>query len=154
MTGRAALEVDTLTIRIPIRLQRRGGRKLIVTPEGVAAPARKPSRDETLVKALVRAHRWRRRIESGQAKSITDLAEQEGVTIAYVCRLLPLTCLAPDIVEAILDGRQPKGPRLAGVLGNGPVSWAEQRANWYFGSSLAVRNADGEQARPTAAPSR
>ena len=79
MTGRAALELDTLTIRIPMRLQRRGGRKLNLTPEGVAAPAPKPSRDETLVKALVRAHRWRRRIESGLAKSMTDLAEQEGV---------------------------------------------------------------------------
>ena len=130
MTGRAALELDTLTIRIPIRLQRRGGRKLIMTPEGVAAPARKPSRDETLVKALVRAHRWRRRIESGQAKSITDLAEQEGVTDAYVCRLLPLTCLAPDIVEAILDGRQPKGLRLAEMLGNGPLAWEEQWSVW------------------------
>jgi hypothetical protein len=54
-------------------------------------PTRKPSRDETLVKALVRAHRWRRQIEGGRAKSITDLAEQEGVTDAYVCRLLPLT---------------------------------------------------------------
>ena len=71
-------------------------------------PTPKPRRDETLVQALVRAHRWRRKIESGQAKSITDLAEQEGVTDAYVCRLLPLTCLAPDIVEAILEGRQPK----------------------------------------------
>jgi hypothetical protein len=127
MAGRAALELDTLTIRIPIRLQRRGGRKLIITPEGVAAPARKPSRDETLVKALVRAHRWRRNIESRQANSITDLAEQEGVTDAYVCRLLPLTCLAPDIVEAILDGRQPKGLRLAELLGNGPLSWTAQR---------------------------
>jgi len=78
----------------------------------------------------VRAHRWRRRIESGQAKSITDLAEQEGVTIAYVCRLLPLTCLAPDIVEAILDGRQPKGLRLAEMLESGPLAWEEQRVNW------------------------
>jgi hypothetical protein len=127
MTDRVGLEVDTLTIRIPIRLRRRGGRKLIMTPEGVAAPARKPSRDETLVKALVRAHRWRRRIESGQARSITDLAEQEGVTDAYVCRLLPLTCLAPHIVEAILDGRQPKGLRLTEMLGNGPLDWEEQR---------------------------
>jgi hypothetical protein len=58
---------------------------------------------------------------------ITDLAEQEGVTNAYVCRLLPLTCLAPDIVEAMLDGRQPKELRLAEVLGNGPVAWQEQR---------------------------
>jgi hypothetical protein len=130
MAERAALELDTLTIRIPIRLQRRGGLKLIMTPEGVAAPPRKPRRDETLVKAVVRAHRWRRRIESGQAKSITDLAEQEGVTIVYVCRLLPLTCLAPDIVEAILDGRQPKGLRLAEMLGSGPLAWEEQRVNW------------------------
>ena len=103
-----------------------------MTPEGVAAPARKPSRDETLVKALVRAHRWRRRIESGQAKSITDLAEQEAVTDAYVCRLLPLTCLAPDIVDAILDGRQPKGLRLAQMLGNTPVGWEQQRRAWGF----------------------
>jgi hypothetical protein len=130
MTGRAALELDTLTIRIPMRLQRRGGRKLIMTPEGVAVSAPKPSRDETLVKALVRAHRWRRRIESGRAKSITDLAEHEGVTDAYVCRLLPLTCLAPDIVEAIRDGRQPKGLRLAELLGNGPLAWEEQRRLW------------------------
>jgi hypothetical protein len=102
-------EIETLTIRIPMRLQRRGGRKLIMTPDGAAVPTPKPQRDETLVRALVRAHRWRRRIESGRAKSITDLAEQELVTVAYVCRLLPLTCLAPDIAEAILDGRQPKG---------------------------------------------
>jgi hypothetical protein len=130
MTRRVGLEVDTLTIRIPIRLQRRGGRKLIMTPEGAVAPAPKPRRDETLVKALVRAHRWRRRIESGKAKSITDLAEHEGVTVAYVCRLLPLTCLAPDIVEAVLDARQPKGLRLVEMLGNVSMRWEEQRGSW------------------------
>jgi hypothetical protein len=130
MTERVGLEVETLTIRIPVRLQRRGGRKLIVTPEGAAEPAPKPRQDETLIKALVRAHLWRRRIESGKARSITDLAEQEGVTDAYVCRLLPLTCLAPKLIEAILDGRQPKGLRLAEMLGNGPLAWKEQRAVW------------------------
>jgi hypothetical protein len=93
-------------------------------------PTPKPRPDETLIKALVRAHRWRRRTESGQAKSITDLAEQEGVTDACVCRLLPLTCLAPEVVEAILDGRQPKELRLAEMLGNGPLGWDEQRATW------------------------
>jgi hypothetical protein len=101
-----------------------------MAPEGAALPAPKPRRDETLIKALVRAHRWRRQIENGLAKSITDLAEQEGVTDAYVCRLLPLTCLAPAIVEAILDGRQPKGLRLAELLGNGPLAWEEQRRLW------------------------
>jgi hypothetical protein len=131
MTERVGLEVDTLTIRIPMRLQRRGGRKLIMTPEGVAV-APKPRRDDTLVKALVRAHRWRRKIESGRARSVTDLAEQEGMTDAYVCRLLPLTCLAPDILEAILDGRQPKGLRLAEMLGNGPFAWNAQRERFGF----------------------
>jgi len=130
VTERVGLEVDTLTIRIPMRLQRRGGRKLIMTPEGAAMPTPKPRRDETLIKALVRAHRWWRRIESGRAKSITDVAEQEGVTDAYLCRLLPLTCLAPDIVEAILDGRQPKGLRLAKMLGYGPLAWEDQRSAW------------------------
>jgi hypothetical protein len=70
--------------------------------------------------------------KSGKTNSIADLAEQEGVTDAYVCRLLPLTCLAPDIVEAILDGRQPKGLRLAEMLGNGPLDWNEQRTGWGF----------------------
>ena len=56
MTERVGLEVDTLTIRIPIRL-RRGGRKLIVTPEGAALFPQKPRRDDTLIRALVRAHR-------------------------------------------------------------------------------------------------
>ena len=132
MTEHAGHEVETLTIRIPMRLQRRGGRKLIMTPEGAAVPTPKPSRDETLIKAIIRAHRWRRMVESGQAKSITDLAEQESVTVAYVCRLLPLTCLAPDIVEAILDGRQPKGLRLSEMLGNGPLAWNAQRETWGF----------------------
>jgi hypothetical protein len=71
VTQCAGPEVETLTIRILMRLQRRG-RKLIMTPEGASAPKAKPRRDETLIRALVRAHRWRRRIETGQARSITD----------------------------------------------------------------------------------
>ena len=85
--------------------------------------------------------RHRGRIESGKARSITDLAEQEGVTDAYVCRLLPLTCLAPDIVQAILDGRQPKGLRLAELLGNGPLAWEKQWLRW--GTRFAHGEVDG-----------
>jgi hypothetical protein len=147
ITGSAPPEIETRTIRIPMRLQRRGGRKLIMMPEGAALSPQKPGRDETLVKALVRAHRWRRRIESGRVKSITDLAEQEGVTDAYACRLLPLTCLAPDIVEAILDGRQPKGLRLAEMPGNGPLVWEEQRSAWSCARSAARCGADNVRDR-------
>jgi hypothetical protein len=99
----------------------------ILDTTGAAAPPRKPSRDETLVKALVRAHRWRRRIESGQSRSITDLAEQKGVTDAHVCRLLALTCLAPDIAEPILDG-----PRLADILGWVATEWNDRTIKCAF----------------------
>jgi hypothetical protein len=68
-------------------------------------------------------------------ESNTPPAEPDGVTDAYVCRPLPLTCLAPDIVEAILDGRQPKGLRLAEMLGNGPLGWEEQRVSLGFGAT-------------------
>ena len=130
MNTRTSPEVDTVTVRIPIRITRRGGRKYVIAPDGAAPAPAKPARDETMVRALVKAHRWRRRIESGEARSITDLAAQEGVTHAYVCRLLPLTCLAPDIVAAILDGRQPKGITLADLLRDVPLAWEDQRAAW------------------------
>jgi hypothetical protein len=84
----------------------------------------------TTVRVLLEAVEVQRRTESDRAKSITELAEQEGVTDAYVCRLLPLTCLAPDMVEVILDGRQPGGLRLSEMLGNGPLEWEEQRSAW------------------------
>jgi hypothetical protein len=104
----------------------------------MAGPTPADLRHSSLIRPLIWAHRWRRRIETGQAKSITDLAEQEGVTGAYVCRLLPLTCLAPDIVEGILDGRQPKRLRLVELLRNGPLGWEEQRAVWRFVRAAAT----------------
>jgi hypothetical protein len=67
--------------------------------------------------------------ESGQARSIHRSCPVERVTVAYVCRLLPLTCLAPNIVEVILNGQQPKGLELAEMLGNHPLTWNAQRQN-------------------------
>ena len=131
MTDEAKLELKTLTIRIPMRLARRGGRKLILTPDGASSAPQRQLPDDTMVKALVRAHRWRRRIESGEVGSITELAAEEGVTAPYVFRLLRLTCLAPDIVGAILDGRHPKGAALADLARDVPLEWTQQRARWH-----------------------
>ncbi len=126
-------EVGTLIIRVPVQFKRRGGRKLIITPEGASEAVAAPTNvDDILVRTLVKAHRWRRRLESGKAKSITDLAEQEKMTIAYVAKLWPLTCLAPDIVAAILDGRQPRGLSVNRMLQTIPESWDEQRRLWEF----------------------
>jgi hypothetical protein len=107
------LDDDTITVRIPLTWKRRGGRKVIVAPDGghVWAPA-KPRPDETLIRALARAHRWKRLLDERKYRSAVELAEAEGVTRSFVNRLLRLTLLAPDIVEAILEGRQPKGMQL------------------------------------------
>ncbi len=129
----ASAEVGTLIIRVPVQFKRRGGRKLIITPEGASEAVAPPvAVDDTLIKTLVKAHRWRRRIETGKAKSITDLAEQEQVTVTYVSKVLSLTCLAADIVAAILDGRQPRGLSVNRMLQNIPESWEEQRRLWEF----------------------
>ena len=109
--------------------KRRGGRKVIIAPDGgdAWAPA-KPRPDETLIRALARAHRWKRMLEEGRYRSAAEIAEAEGVTRSFVNRLLRLTLLAPDIVEAILDGRQPKGMQLEELTGAMPSEWEKQRA--------------------------
>ena len=127
MTVEYEVEDDVLEVRIPMTFRRQGGRKVVIAPDKAERPDIKPKRDETLIRALVKAYCWRQRIESGAAKSITDLAAQEGVTDAYVCRLLPLTCLAPEITAAILDGRQPGGFRLSRLTSRIPLGWDEQR---------------------------
>jgi hypothetical protein len=118
----------TITVRIPMTFARRGGRKVIVAPDGgdAWAPAR-PSPDEALIRALARAHRWKRMLDAGVYRSAGELAEAEGVTRSFVNRLLRLTLLAPDIVEAILDGRQPKEMQLEELTRAMPSGWEEQR---------------------------
>ena len=95
-----------ITVRIPMTWKRHGGRKVIIAPDGsdAWAPA-KPRPDETLIRALGRAHRWKRLLEEGRYRSAAEIAEAEGVTRSFVNRLLRLTLLVPDIVEAILEGR-------------------------------------------------
>ena len=111
---------ETVTIHVPFRLVKRGGRKEMQLPEG-AAQTRKP--DNTLVKALARAFRWKRMLDSGEFATIADLAEHEGIAPSYMTRVMRLTLLAPVVVEAILDGRQGVGVTLVGVLKDVPLKW-------------------------------
>lgn len=114
---------DTVTLHVPLRIVKRGGRKEMQLPEG-AAQARKP--DNTLVKALARAFRWKRMLESGEFATISELAEREGIAPSYMTRVLRLTVLAPDIVEAILDGTQGPEMTLVKVMEGFPVEWEGQ----------------------------
>ncbi|SEP24533.1 Integrase core domain-containing protein, partial [Salinihabitans flavidus] len=111
---------DTVTLQVPFRVVKRGGRKEMQLPEGAARPSRT---DGTLVKALARAFRWKRMLEAGEFATIAELAECEGIAPSYMTRVLRLTLLAPDIVEAILDGKQGPTVTLARVLKPFPVEW-------------------------------
>ena len=127
-TSTARLEGQTLVIRVPLHFQRHGGRKLIVGPDGEEDWAPLPTGpDTTLIRSLGRAHRWKRLIENGTYGSIKELATAEKVNDTYVGRILRLTLLAPDIVEVILDGRQPKILQLKDLMGSISTDWSEQR---------------------------
>jgi hypothetical protein len=116
---------QTLTVVVPLAVKPRGGRKAMVTP-GVLALQRR--QDITLIKAVARAFRWRRMLETGRFATINELAAAEKINSSYVSRVLRLTLLAPDIVEAILDGRQPDGMTLPGLMEPFPVEWARQES--------------------------
>ncbi len=118
-----------LTVHVPLTVRRRGGRKMVIAPDGMEVPAVGVAAriDSTLVKALARAFRWRRMLETGRYATIDELAAAEKINASYVSRILRLTLLAPDIVEAILDGRQAPEVTLRGLMGAFPVEWGEQK---------------------------
>ena len=99
-------------------------------PEGATQPRRT---DNTLVKALARAFRWKRMLESGEFSSMSELADKEGTSFTYMARLMRLSLLSPDIVDAIMAGRQPAGITLAKLTDPFPPNWKEQHALWSAG---------------------
>jgi hypothetical protein len=122
------LDSSTLIVRIPMRFQRRGGRKRIVAPEGSAiVPSSKPQPDGTLVKALARAWRWQRMLDEGVYTTVSEIGDTENISKSYVSRILRLALLAPDITEAILGGMADQSLMLERLETPLPASWDEQR---------------------------
>ncbi len=120
--------METITVEVPFKIRKRGGRKQIITPDGVPVLAAPRARiDSAFVKALARAFRWRKLLETGVYGTIEDLARAERINPSYVSRVLRLTLLAPEIVEAVLDGREPEGVTLADAMTGVPVVWEDQR---------------------------
>jgi hypothetical protein len=124
---------QTVTVRLAISIRRRGGRKLVLAPDGTnvtAAPVRRHI-DNAMVKAIAQAFRWREMLENGTHVTIAEIAAAEKVNASYVSRVMRLTLLAPGIVEAILSGRQPADLLLEGLLRRFPIEWREQRAEMF-----------------------
>jgi hypothetical protein len=119
-----------LKIHIPMLIRRMRGRKMIFAPNaldgeipGAAVPVQ-----AAVIQALARAFSWAEMLETGQVKSISELARNLEVDSSYVTRILKLTIFAPDIVEAIINGEEPDGLSLAKLIQSFPEEWNEQRA--------------------------
>lgn len=117
-----------VSINVPLMLKKRAGRKQVILPQAFApeAPAQL-SYQEALVVAIARAHRWQKLLDEGKFESLSDLARDIGLDVSFAARLLRLTLLAPDIVEAILAGEEPSGLSLNRLAMPMPAVWDEQR---------------------------
>lgn len=118
---------QSTTVMIPFTIRKRGGRKLIIAPDGVTATPQPRARvDSALLKALARGFRWQKMLKEGDYQTLEEIANAENINPSYVSRLLRMTLLAPDIVEAILAGRQPAGLTMARAMQPFPVVWKHQ----------------------------
>jgi len=119
----------TMTVRVPMKFQVRGGRKLVVTPDGSPSWAKPRKRiNNAMVKALARAFRWQKLLADGTYATIEEIADAEKINPSYISRVLRLTLLSPEIVEAILDGRQSPALTMAKILKGVPLEWGLQKS--------------------------
>jgi hypothetical protein len=118
---------QTVTVHVALSIHKRGGRKLVLAPDGTedCAPPRHRI-DNSMVKAIARAFRWRKQIETGTYASVAEIASAEKINDSYVGRILRLTLLAPEIVEAIVSGRQVPQITLAVLMRSFPAEWEKQ----------------------------
>ena len=120
---------DVISIEIPMAFKKRGGRKVIVLPDGSHGhPVPAATIDNTMIKSIARAFRWQKLLENGTYTCLDDIARSEKIGASFVSRHYRLVLLAPDIVEAILDGRQPAQLTMKELLQPFPVEWKSQRA--------------------------
>lgn len=117
----------TLNLHVPFRIEKRGGRKAIIPPQDeTATTPSAPEDNQTIIKALGRAFRWKRMLDSGELQTLKELAAYENISPSYLTRVMRLTLLAPDIVEDILNNRA-HDLTLSDLLNPFPVDWAKQR---------------------------
>lgn len=144
------MDKDVISIDIPMTFKKRGGRKVIVLPDGAHGhPEPKATIDNTMVKSLARAFRWQKLLENGTYTCLDDIARSEKISASFLSRYYRLVLLAPDIVEAILDGRQPASLSLKNLLAVFPCLWHEQRRVLGVSSSCHASLSDVKREKTT-----
>ena len=115
---------------VPLTIKRSHTRKLLIAPPGQEDAKVRSSFDLPMIRTIGKAFYWQKLLDSGEVANATDLARQLKLEPGWVAEVLRLTRLAPDIVQAILDGRQPRHLNLHAIRGRQadvPVDWDEQR---------------------------
>lgn len=116
---------ETLSLHVPFRIAKRGGRKEVQLPSG--SPAQRSRVDNTLVKALARAFRWQRMLETGEHATVAELAQSERISAPFISRTLRLAFLPPDLIQAVLEGHQPRHLTLEALRQPLPAAWIDQK---------------------------
>lgn len=129
-------EDGAFTVHIPITFKRHGGRKYIIAPDSLPEAFTPPAEKESLLKAIGQAFEWKAMLDEGKAATMTELATKAKVNLSYLARVLRLTLLAPDIIEAILCGKQPKTLSLLDIFRSMPYDWSEQRQQYGFANRI------------------
>ena len=127
---------EVVSVVVPMTFKKRGGRKVIVLPDGTQGnPAPLATIDNTMIKAIARAFRWQRLLENGTYGCLDEIAKAERIGPSFVSRVIRLALLAPDIVEAVLAGKQPATLTLKQLMQPFPVEWAGQRLQFGIGAA-------------------
>ena len=130
---------QAVLIRVPMTFKKHSGRKQVMMPKDPAnsyTPG--DNYHEAIAIAISRAHRWKKLLDESRYDSIAEMAQAFKVNRYYMARILRLTLLAPDIIEAILSGDEPDGFSLNQLVGEIPNIWTEQRAKFGFPQASAI----------------
>lgn len=125
----------TISVHIPISFKKRGGRCYIISPDIIPAEYLPQKEYAPILKAIAQAFHWKEMIDRGEVSSARELATKLKVNESYLVRVMRLNLLAPDIIEAILNGRQPKELTLTDLLAPIPLHWDEQRTQYGFATA-------------------
>jgi len=124
---------ETISFFVPLEIKKRGGSAVIIMPKNIKKEDMSKSFDEKMIKAFAKAYKWKRMLDDGDVTSLAAIAVAEDVTGAYVSRIFNLNFMAPEIIEKVLSGQQPRTLKLQDMLyGDVPLLWQEQKEKWGF----------------------
>ena len=128
--GKPAKGPEVVRVHVPFSIRKRGGRKLVLVPGGAETVPERVRVDNAMIKALARAFPLAQAPGDRRLGTIEDLAAAEKINSSYVSRVLRMTLLAPDIVEAVLNGKHSPETTLTTLTSPFPNEWAHQRSLW------------------------